>query len=278
NFEDAASWSVPHWRPRAPQYAEPGKPAKGKGSAMESADVPDSTYADGQIAQEAVARLRAAKARPDQSFFLAVGFMKPHLPFAAPKKYWDLYDRDAFTLPAVRTAPIGAPAYSKIDWGELRAYNDIPPSGQLSGSKQISLIHGCHAATSYVDVQIGRVMDELDRLDLTQNTIIVLWGDHGWHLGDHGMWCKHTNYEEATRIPLILCAPGLTRPGTHTKSLVESVDIYPPLPSSPDCHFKTFHNALMAGALPRLFAIPALPPRRPSSTPTRAPAPATAKS
>ena len=225
NHEDAASWTVPHWRPKASNYAIAGN----NNAPTENADVPDSTYADGQIADEAVRRLQQAKAKPDEPFFLAVGFLKPHLPFCAPKKYWDLYRRDAFPLESITTPPEGAPAYAPTTWGELRKYSDMPQVGPLNAEQQRQLIHGYHAAVSYMDAQLGRVTAELDRLGLTGNTIVVLWGDHGWHLGDHGQWCKHTNYEQAAHIPLIVAAPGVTAPGTRTAALVESVDLYPTL-------------------------------------------------
>jgi len=190
--------------------------------------VPDNTYPDGQIADEAVRRLRAAHERPEP-FFLAVGFLKPHLPFCAPKKYWDLYQRDSFQVPELRKPPEGAPPYAPTSWGEVRNYSDIPDVGPLDDEKARALIHGYHAAVSFVDAQLGRVIDELDRLQLSTNTIVVLWGDHGWHLGDHGMWSKHTNYEEATHIPLLIVAPGIAKPGTRSRALVETVDIYPTL-------------------------------------------------
>ena len=167
--------------------------------------------------------------KPDEPFFLAVGFVKPHLPFCAPKKYWDLYDPATFKLPARSTPPDGAPAYAPTNWGELRNYAASRRRARCPTKPQRTLIHGYHAATSYMDAQVGRVLDALDETGLAKNTIIVLWGDHGWHLGDHGMWCKHTNYEQAARIPLIVVAPGVTRPETATASLVESVDIYPTL-------------------------------------------------
>ncbi len=237
NREDAASWSSPHWRPRGGQYATPAGAERSanntvadpRGAPVENADVPDNTYADGMIADEAVQRLRAAKAKPGQPFFLAVGFIKPHLPFCAPKKYWDLYDRNAFTLAPLATPPKDAPDYAPTSWGELRKYAGMPTKGPLTADQQRELIHGYHAAVSYMDAQLGRVLDELERLQLAQNTVVVFWGDHGWHLGDHGQWCKHTNYEEATRIPLIVRAPGIGRPGKRTASLVETVDVYPSL-------------------------------------------------
>lgn len=236
NDEDAASWSVPHWKPKAPQYhlkestSNMRPSAQGpRGPTTECADVPDTTYADGQIADEAIARLKAFKQNPGKPFFMGVGFMKPHLPFVAPKKYWDLYQRDAFPLPTLKTPPIGAPEFAPTTWGEMRQYSDIPDVGPLNDAKSRLLIHGYHAATSYMDAQLGRVLDALDETGLTKDTIILFWGDHGWHLGDHGMWCKHTNYEQAARIPLIVCAPGFAKEGVKTGSLAETVDIYPSL-------------------------------------------------
>lgn len=246
NHEDAASWSAPHWRSNVVAYALPeskaganltreealfaNKKAQGlpRGAAYESADVPDETYPDGKVADEAIRRLKAAKddLRP---FFLAVGFVKPHLPFCAPRKYWDLYDPAVFTLAERRTAPDGAPPYAPQAGGELRQYAGIPEKGAIPDSLQRTLIHGYHAAVSYMDAQVGRLLDAMDDLKLAENTLIVLWGDHGWHLGDHGIWCKHTNYEQAARISLIVVAPGLTNPGTRTSAMVESVDLYPTL-------------------------------------------------
>lgn len=246
NHEDPQSWSVPPFGGKSIFYALPqshdpsgltreealfanqsaaGKP---RGAPYESADVPENTYPDGQIAAEAIHRLQAAHDR-SEPFFLAVGFLKPHLPFCAPKKYWDLYQRDSFHLPELRKPPEGAPPYAPTTWGEVRNYSDIPDVGPLDDEKGRALIHGYHAAVSFVDAQLGRVIDELDRLQFATNTVIVLWGDHGWHLGDHGMWSKHTNYEEATHIPLLIVAPGITKAGTRTRALVETVDIYPTL-------------------------------------------------
>jgi iduronate 2-sulfatase len=249
NHEDPASWSVPHFQQKSIAYVKPASRANQsltreealfanetdvaklpRGAAYESADVADNAYPDGKIADEAVRRLRAAKPKPNEPFFLAVGFLKPHLPFCAPKKYWDLYDRASFTVPALRSAPEGAPRYAPSGWGELRQYSDIPDSGSLTDDQARTMIHGYHAAVSFMDAQLGKVLDEFDRLGFASNTIVVLWGDHGWHLGDHGWWCKHDNYEQATRIPLIVAAPGVTTPGTRaTNALVETVDIYPTL-------------------------------------------------
>jgi iduronate 2-sulfatase len=233
NVDDPASWSVPSWRARVPAYAEARNAADSeagrdaKGAAWEAAEVPDSQYADGQTAEEAIRRLRGAKER-GTPFFLAVGFLKPHLPFVAPQKYWDLYERESFAVAERQTAPEGAPSYAAQAGGELRNYRGIPARGVLPEEQQRTLIHGYYAAMSYMDAQVGRVLDELERLGLADKTIVVLWGDHGWHLGDHGMWCKHTNYEQAARIPLVVSGPGLPR-GEVSRSLVETVDVYPTL-------------------------------------------------
>ncbi|HEV7282982.1 MAG TPA: sulfatase [Pirellulaceae bacterium] len=246
NHEDPASWSVPHWKADVIAYALPesrsnagltreealfaGRSAQGlpRGAAYESADVEDEAYPDGALAEEAIRRLQSASEKPDEPFFLALGFVKPHLPFCAPKKYWDLYDRDRFELAEVRQPPEGSPSYAPQFGGELRQYRDIPEKGPLDDDLQRTLIHGYYACISYMDAQLGRVVDELDRLGLAENTVIVLWGDHGWHLGDHGMWCKHTNYEQAARIPLMIAAPG-AKTGSRSGGLVESVDLYPTL-------------------------------------------------
>lgn len=247
NSEDPVSWSVPHWRADVVAYALPeskakkgltreealfaNKPGKGlpRGAAYEAANVPDNTYPDGALADEAVRRLRAAKDKPNEPFFLAVGFVKPHLPFCAPKKYWDLYDRAAFALPARQTPPDGAPAYAPQAGGELRQYAGIPEKGALPPELARTLIHGYHAAVSFMDAQLGRVLDALDETGLAKNTVIMVWGDHGWHLGDHGIWCKHTNYEQAARIPLLVVAPGATHPGSRSAALAETVDVFPTL-------------------------------------------------
>ncbi len=262
NIDDADSWSIPSWRPKGGSYAlkastEGSVASKSgpKGAAYESADVADNQYTDGMVADEAIQRLRAAKERLDQPFFLAVGFIKPHLPFVAPKKYWDMHDRQAFQLATIQTPPVDAPDYAPQQGGELRNYKDIPASGTLPPELQRTLVHGYYAATSYMDAQAGRVLDELDRLQLTSHTIVVLWGDHGWHLGDHGIWCKHTNYEQAARIPVIVCAPGM-KTGVKSKSLIETVDLYPTiaelagLPAPANLDGKSFVSTLRDETLP----------------------------
>lgn len=247
NVNDEASWSVPHFNPKGGGYVLPenGAPPEAaarkkenpkveswklpRGAPTENADVPDIRYGDGMIAEEAMKRLAEAKQKPDEPFFMAVGFLKPHLPFVAPKKYWDLYDPSKLPQPALNQAPAGAPEFAPTTWGELRNYKDMPESGPVSPEQQRHLIHGYYAAMSYMDAQLGKVLDALDASGLAKNTIIVFWGDHGWHLGDHGMWCKHTNYEQAAHIPLLVSAPGVTQAGSRTQALTETVDIYPTL-------------------------------------------------
>ena len=235
NVEDAASWTVPHWLPKSSTYALPestqvkrsGRNGD-RGTATENADVADDFYGDGQLALHAVERLKSAAQNPDEPFFIGVGFIRPHLPFIAPKKYWDLYSSADIPMPKVTTIPEGAPEYAGQFGGELRQYSDIPEKGDLDDDMTRRLIHGYYAATSYMDAQLGLVLDALDKSGLADNTIIILWGDHGWHLGDHRFWCKHTNYEQAARIPLIVAAPGKAV-GVKTSALVETVDIYPTL-------------------------------------------------
>src|SRR5690606_14370456 len=133
-------------------------------------------------------------------FFLAVGFARPHLPFSVPKKYWDLYDADALPLPESTNRPDGAPPYAVKYGDEIDQYVPIPTkvtATPFPDSLTRKLIHGYYAGVSYVDVQIGKVLNELEALGLDDNTIVVLWGDHGYMLGDMGMWTKHVNYELA---------------------------------------------------------------------------------
>lgn len=249
NNNDKQSWSLPHWNAKVVGYALPenkapqgltreealfendrSKPIQSlpKGAAYESADVPDNTYADGVLAERAVERLKFAAEHPEEPFFLAVGFVKPHLPFCAPKKYWDRYDPSQFKLAEVTQPPKNAPELAPTKWGELRQYRGIPEQGPLSEELQRTLIHGYYAAMSFMDAQVGRVLDCLQETGLAENTIVVLWGDHGWHLGDHGMWCKHTNYEQAARIPLLVRSPGGAE-GKVASGMVETVDIFPTL-------------------------------------------------
>jgi arylsulfatase A-like enzyme len=176
----------------------------------------------------AVAKLQELKEK-DQPFFLAVGFLKPHLPFNAPKKYWNLYDPSQLKLAENPFRPRGAPPYAVTEFGELRTYFGVPATGPVSDELARKLIHAYRAASSFTDANIGRVLDELDRLGLREKTIVVVWGDHGWKLGEHASWCKHSNMENDTNAPLIIAAPGANATGKSTTALVEFVDIYPTL-------------------------------------------------
>jgi len=202
----------------------------------EGIDVPDNAYNDGANILQAKDIL-AQLSKKQEPFFFAVGIAKPHLPFIAPKKYWDLYKRADIVLEPFQeqnTNPISV-AYHNA--GEIRAYTDIPADIAatqqkgfglaLSTEKQKELIHGYYAAISYTDALVGQLLNTIDSLGLASNTIIVLWGDHGWHLGDHNIWCKHSNFEQATHAPLIISAPGIA--SNKTKSLSEHVDVFPTL-------------------------------------------------
>ena len=231
-MQDPPSWSVPplyhvsvDWSGAyvLPQNRRGGS---GKKTATERVDGPDDVYKDGKIADEAIKTLQQIKNRP---FFLAVGFYKPHLPFNAPARYWDLYDPGRITAPSDPDPPKGVPTLALHDSKELRGYLDIPNYGPLSEEKIRELQHGYYACISYMDAQVGRLLDELDRLQLTDRTTVILWGDHGYHLGEYDLWCKTTNFERDTRVPLIVSAPGQQKRGTKTGALVELVDVYPTL-------------------------------------------------
>lgn len=235
--DHAEGWSEPAWRPIITSYyvtavnqaihAERSAQGGKRGPATEWADLPEDVYADGQVLNKSLEDLRRL-AEIDQPFFLAVGFFKPHLPFVAPQKYWDLYDRNEIRLPETYHRPEGAPKEAIHSWGELRAYSDIPASGPVADETAFRLIHGYYACVSFTDANVGRLLDELDRLGLSENTIVMLWGDHGWNLGEHTLWCKHACFETSMHAPLIVRVPGLGG-GVRTKGLTEFIDIYPSL-------------------------------------------------
>lgn len=203
-----------------------------RGPSTEGADVPDETHFDGNRARVGAAQIREL-AKADRPFFLAVGFTKPHLPFVAPRKYWDLYGREDFAMPPNRGVPPGYPDYARnANAGELRAYGDIPAEGAPADfPEEINkrLLHGYHAAVSYTDRNIGVLLDALRDSGAATNTIVVLWADHGWKLGDHSSWCKHTNFECDVRVPLIIRHPGMASVRGRTQALVELIDLYPTL-------------------------------------------------
>ncbi len=196
--------------------------------AFEDADVPDNAYPGGALADKVIKDLRKAK-KSGRPFFITAGFTKPHLPFNAPKKYWDLYDPEAIELAPNPYAPLDAPPNALHQWNELRdGYAGFPREGNVSDDLARKLIHGYYACVSYTDAMVGKLLDALNRLKLRDNTIVILMGDHGWQLGEHALWCKHALFNTSTFTPLMISAPGF-KERQHTKALVEFVDIYPSL-------------------------------------------------
>ena len=217
--DDIYSWSVPSWTQKT-SYHPPST------SSWRALDVEDDRLDDGKIAKRAVEALASIQ---NTRFFLAVGFRRPHLPFYAPKKYYELYKDGSFDLPSSRSRPDGAPAIAISQSLWFRDFQDIPHEGTLSNAKTLELIRAYAASTSYMDAQVGRVLNQLDALGLTENTVIVFAGDHGFHLGEHGKWGKNTLFEVSTRSPLIVSVPERVCQGIKTDASVELVDIYPTL-------------------------------------------------
>lgn len=242
---DPASWSEPqiyNWANHSWDWYVPGlpydiHPEVGRNEATQCVDVPDEAYLDGRIANAAVEKLKILREVP---FFLAVGFWKPHLPYNAPKKYWDFYDRN--NLPDLKyDQPVaGVPSLAYVIPNEAEKYKNVAIDGKIPPSKLQELRHGYFASISYMDAQLGKILDELDRLNLTQNTIVVFVSDNGYHSGEMGQFGKRTNFEEGANVPLIISAPQMQQKGTASSSLVELVDIYPTLvdychlPPAPD--------------------------------------------
>lgn len=253
NQGDPESFTVEHFHEKVIEYADPASTEGGqltreeayfsnqqlnlirqlpRGLAFESPDVPDEAYADARVANETVRRFEEARRRRDKDgrpFFIVVGLARPHLPFSVPRNYWNLYNVADLPKPSSNQPPRDAPRVAGKRNGELANYRPVPESGVVDQALQRHLTHGYYASVSFVDAQIGKVLDELDRQQLAESTIVVLWGDHGFHLGDHGYWTKHTNYEQANRIPLLIVAPGVTQPGSSTRQPAESVDLLPTL-------------------------------------------------
>ena len=257
---DGKSWSIPHELPDAKgnpafnTYQDPktkakmeelkkeaikkGKKKWGQFSkyvyskikpSSEGPDVPDDYYQDGVYTQVAMRQMNAMM-KNDKPWFQAVGFQRPHLPFNAPKKYWDLYDRNKIEVAKFQKLSEGTPRFAFHNFGELRAYSDISNDLKLGDTlpieKQKELIHGYMASVSYIDAQIGMLLDFLKEKGVLENTIIVLWGDHGFHLGDHTEWCKHSNFEQATRIPFMFAGPGVAK-NQKSNHPVNLIDLFP---------------------------------------------------
>jgi len=187
----------------------------------------DSAYFDGLMTEKTIRDLKRLS-KQDQPFFIAAGYLKPHLPFNAPQKYWDMYPIQDISLPENYYRPENAPDAAIHNFGELRNYYGVPKEGPVSDEMAKTLIQGYYACVSYTDAQIGKLLNTLDELGLRENTIVILWGDHGWQLGEHTLWCKHSNFNIAMRVPMIISAPGY-KGGLETNALTEYIDIFPTL-------------------------------------------------
>lgn len=252
--DDKESWSIHHLK-EPNSYASPENIAiqkkNGKGVPFECVDVADDAYKDGRTTKIAIETLKNIG---DEKFLMFVGLSKPHLPFNAPKKYWDLYNKEDFKLPLKET-PKDMFRLSLTIWGELRGYYGMPKEGPLEDDLSKDLIHGYHACVSYIDAQVGKVMKSLEELDLRKNTIVILMSDHGWKLGEYGAWCKHTNFELDVNVPFIVSREtGYKKRVTNVTSdaLVENVDLFPTLADA--CGLKT--HALEGKSMLRLVDKP----------------------
>lgn len=210
------------------RYVLPENQGKGKQAAFEKSDVEDHAYADGMLANAAIEKMKTL-AETSEPFFLAVGFYKPHLPFNAPSKYWDMYDSEQFTLSPKNVSPVNIPKIAFHPHRELGGYRGVRQDEQLTAAEHVELRHGYYACVSYIDAQIGKLLKALNEQGLYENTVVVLWGDHGFATGEGNRWCKGTNFEIDTRVPLIIRVPNMNKPGKASKALVEMVDVYPTL-------------------------------------------------
>jgi iduronate 2-sulfatase len=227
--DNEKSWSVParfDQENHFTDYADPENSRKDgiKGLIAEKADVEDAAYVDGQITVDAVNTI-GRLARQNKPFFLAVGFLKPHSPFNAPSKYWDLYDRDDMLALGPESRPGGIPEYNWFQFRELRSFPEFPDEGPPSDALARRLRHGYYAATSFVDANVGQLMNALSESGVAHNTIVVFWSDHGYHLGENDHWTKVMPRELDGQVPLILSVPGLAR--ERCKAIVEYTDLFP---------------------------------------------------
>lgn len=250
-IDDPASWSVPPWHSKVPRYGPEGLavvkqkaaalkaagkpiPEKGPesprfGPAFEAPEVGDDDLLDGDTTRNAIDSLRVL-AGDREPFFLGVGFANPHVPWVAPKKYWDLYRREDIPLPDNRYVPRKAPEFAAKTGQDFMWYSNVPRDKVITDEFGRECLHGYLAAISYVDAQVGRLLDALDKSPAAKNTVVILWSDHGYYMGEHNWWgSKHNNYEGAARAVLMVSVPGQKHPGSKTNALVNFVDIYPSL-------------------------------------------------
>lgn len=219
--DDEFSWSVPSWRPAWRPVDKPNR------QSWQVLDVADNEISDGKIADRAVEVLESIK---DRQFFLGVGFRKPHFPLESPRKYYNLYDPQTLNLPVSLQSPQGVPGVARSNWSSIRQFQDLPSgTTPLSAAKVLEIIHAYVAAVSFIDAQIGRVLQQVNALGLNENTVILFCGDHGHHLGEHGILGKDSLFEVSLHSPLIVSVPGQLHVGAKTDALVELVDIYPTL-------------------------------------------------
>ncbi|MEM8733908.1 MAG: sulfatase [Planctomycetota bacterium] len=248
--DHVGGWSTPPWRSSQSGYQNTPqmkkdireskqrfpKKKRHRGAPFEEFETADESYPDGDCAERAVQRIAMAAQDPERPFFLAVGFLKPHLPFNAPKRYWDMYSAEDIELPQNYRHPDDVPKAATHNSGELRSYAGIHPKDPVDPATAKRLIHGYYACVSYTDAQVGKVLAALDEYGFAENTIVVLWGDHGWQLGEHGMWNKHSCFETSMHAPLIMRVPESVKGpaeavagGMRLGQLVEFIDIYPTL-------------------------------------------------
>ncbi|MEM7603296.1 MAG: sulfatase [Verrucomicrobiota bacterium] len=237
--DDPASWSQPHFDPPPLHYARPENrdkhpiinrsvPENKSNPLTEEADVPDNAYEDGATAEKAIEEIRK-QAEEESPFFLMVGFHKPHSPFNAPKRDWDLYAETDIPLSPFPLQPKGAPVEQTFHPSSyLRSFAGFPTTGEIPKKEARKTRHAYLACVSYIDRLTGKLVEALEKSGQRENTIIIFTSDHGYHLGDHGLWSKHTTFELATRVPLLLTGPGISR-NTSTNALVELLDLYPTL-------------------------------------------------
>lgn len=252
-IDDPASWSVPSEQAKKPRMGPIGQaaqkarreeaqktgkqpPAKGDGSvvyaapAFENVECADDDLLDGDCARQAVEILRDLAKKPAQPFLFAVGFANPHVPWVAPKKYWDLYDAAKLVMADNQFLPRYASGFAAKSGDDFYWYSNVPKDRVIGDAFGRECLHGYLAATSYIDAQVGRLLAALDETGLAKNTIVCLWGDHGYYMGEHSWWGgKHNNYEGATRTLLLCALPGQKTAGRSTRGIVEYVDIYPTL-------------------------------------------------
>ncbi len=233
HYADSASLKASELYREQRREGIPAREITIKPPVTEAGDVTDTAYFDGQVALRAVRELRRL-AEEEGPFMLAVGFIKPHLPFVSPKKYWDLYIEDSIELAENRDFPFNMPEIAFANHPNFYnySYGEYPPLKDGQPMEEVTarhLRHAYRASVSFVDAQVGKILKELENLELEENTIVVLWGDHGFHLGETGFWSKHFMFEWADRSPLIVRVPWMNQKGVQCDRLVETVDIFPTL-------------------------------------------------